>query len=188
MGVQAFNWAAVNDAPLIFFCQNNQWAISTRRRPRAAPHSVRAAGFGLTTTLVDGNDMLAVHAATSAAAQRVRAGGPPELIEAITYRMGGHSTSDDPTRYRADEEVQLWEQRDPVLRVRRLLDQQDWVDANFHRNLEAEADELAEATRAACRALEPPPLEETFRNTLVEETTSLRQERERYTAWRNSFA
>jgi 2-oxoisovalerate dehydrogenase E1 component alpha subunit len=185
---EALNWAAVNHAPLIFFCQNNQWAIST---PSAAqsrtPVHVRAAGFGLTTTLVDGNDVLAVHAATAAAAARVRAGGPAELIEAVTYRMAGHSTSDDPNRYRAPVEVELWEQRDPLVRVNRFLDRTGWADSAFHAALKQEADALAVATRSACRALDTPALEETFRHTLVHETSVLRRERERYTAWKDSF-
>jgi pyruvate dehydrogenase E1 component alpha subunit len=186
---EALNWSAVTNAPLVFFCQNNQWAIST---PSAAqsrtPLHVRAAGFGLTTTLVDGNDVLAVHAATTAAAARIRAGGPPEFIEAITYRMAGHSTSDDPTRYRQADEVSRWEERDPLRRVRRLLDVQGWADPQFHTALESEAKTLAESIRIACRALDAPMLEDSFRNTLVGETAALRTEREHYTAWRESFA
>lgn len=186
---EALNWAAVTNAPIIFFCQNNQWAIST---PSAAqsrtPLHQRAAGFGLSTTLVDGNDVLAVHAATTAAAERLRAGGPPEFIEALTYRMAGHSTSDDPTRYRESGEVKAWEERDPVLRIRRLLDRLGWADTAYHEALATEADELAVATRDACRALESPELEDSFRHTLVSETSALRDERERFTAWRTSFA
>jgi pyruvate dehydrogenase E1 component alpha subunit len=186
---EALNWSAVTNAPVVFVCQNNQWAISTPSASQSrTPLHIRAAGFGLTTTLVDGNDVLAMHAATAAAAERVRVGGPPELIEAITYRMAGHSTSDDPTRYRAADEVRLWEQRDPLTRVQRLLDAQGWADAGFYTSLEEEARELAEATRAACKALVVPPLEDSFRNTLVSETAMLRAERERYTAWRESFA
>ncbi len=186
---EALNWAAVAKAPLIFFCQNNQWAIST---PSSAQTStqlhVRAAGFGLTTTLVDGNDVLAVHAVTAAAFARVRAGGPPEFIEAITYRMAGHSTSDDPTRYRQSCDVKFWEERDPLLRVRLLLDQSGWGTDDFYSSIQDEADDLAEATRLACRSLENPLLESTFNNTLVNETAAVEQERELYTAWRTSFA
>nr|WP_271209003.1 thiamine pyrophosphate-dependent enzyme [Rhodococcus wratislaviensis]GLK33438.1 pyruvate dehydrogenase E1 component alpha subunit [Rhodococcus wratislaviensis] len=186
---EALNWAATTNAPVVFFCQNNQWAISTPTASQSrTPLHVRAAGFGLTTTLVDGNDVLAVHTATVAAAERVRAGEPPELIEAITYRMAGHSTSDDPTRYRDADEVSLWEDRDPVRRVRRLLDDQGWADERFHAALENEAKTLSEATRTACRALDAPALEDTFRHTFVSETDALRAERERYTAWRESFA
>ncbi|AQT82401.1 pyruvate dehydrogenase (acetyl-transferring) E1 component subunit alpha [Mycolicibacterium litorale] len=186
---EAFNWAAVTNAPLVFFCQNNQWAISTPATAQSrTPLHLRARGFGLTTTLVDGNDALAVYAATLAAADRVRAGGPPELIEAITYRLGGHSTSDDPKRYRDADEVTLWERRDPVRRVERLLDTRGWANADYYSALEGEAAALAETTRAACRALEAPALEDTFRNTFANETASLRAEREHYSAWRQSFA
>jgi pyruvate dehydrogenase E1 component alpha subunit len=185
---EALNWSVVTDAPLVFFCQNNQWAISTPSSAQSrTPLHVRAAGFGLNTTLVDGNDVLAVHAATTAAALRVRAGGPPELIEAVTYRMAGHSTSDDPTRYRDASELSMWEGRDPLARVRRLLDAQGWSDEEFHAALNEEADALAQATRAACQALQTPALEDSFRNTLVGETATLRAERERYTAWKDSF-
>jgi pyruvate dehydrogenase E1 component alpha subunit len=185
---EALNWSAVSNAPILFFCQNNQWAISTPATAQSrTPLHIRAAGFGLRTTLVDGNDVFAVYAATVAAADRIRAGGPPELIEAVTYRMAGHSTSDDPTRYRSAEELSLWERRDPVLRVRRLLDAQGWADEGFHTALEHDAEALAEATRTACHSLAAPPLEDTFRHTLVSETAALRAERERYTAWRESF-
>lgn len=186
---EAFNWAAVTNAPIVFFCQNNQWAISTPSSAQSrTPLHVRAAGFGLGTTLVDGNDVLAVQAATAAAAERVRAGGPPELIEAMTYRMAGHSTSDDPGRYRDADEVQSWEEKDPLERVRQLLEDKGWVDEAYLSALEADSVALAEATRTACRALAAPPLVETFRNTFVDETPSLRREREQYTAWKDSFA
>jgi pyruvate dehydrogenase E1 component alpha subunit len=185
---EALNWSAVSNAPILFFCQNNQWAISTPASAQSrTPLHVRAAGFGLRTTLVDGNDVLAVHAATVAAADRIRAGGTPELIEAVTYRMAGHSTSDDPTRYRPAEEVSFWERRDPVLRLRRFLDARGWADAEYHTALEREGEALAEMTRTACHGLASPLLEDTFRHTLASETASLRAERERYTAWRESF-
>ncbi|PBC35724.1 pyruvate dehydrogenase (acetyl-transferring) E1 component subunit alpha [Rhodococcus sp. ACS1] len=185
---EALNWAAVTNAPIVFFCQNNQWAISTPAEAQSrTPLHVRAEGFGLNSTLVDGNDVLAVHAATTAAADRVRAGGPPELIEAVTYRMAGHSTSDDPTRYRDAVEVRLWEGRDPLTRVRRVLDEMGWADDEFHTALDDEAAALAAATRAACTSLEPAPLEATFRNTYVNETSALRTAREEYMAWRESF-
>lgn len=186
---EALNWSAATHAPIVFLCQNNQWAISTPSSTQSrTPLHARGAGFGLTTTLVDGNDVLAVYAATAAATRRVRTGGPPELIEALTYRMSGHSTSDDPTRYRDAGEVHRWEQRDPIARVRSLLDSQGWADDGFHGGLDEEASALAEATRAACKGLAAPALEDSFHNTLVSETRALRAEREAFTAWRESFA
>lgn len=186
---EALNWAAVQNSPIVFFCQNNQWAISTPSSTQSrTPLHVRAAGYGVNATLVDGNDVLAVYAATAAAARRVRAGGGPELIEAVTYRMEGHSTSDDPSRYRDDAEIQLWEQRDPIVRVRRLLEAHRWSDAGFLDDLNSDAEQLAVATRAACRELLAPDLEDSFRYTLQAETSALRRERERFTAWKDSFA
>jgi 2-oxoisovalerate dehydrogenase E1 component alpha subunit len=185
---EAFNWAAATDAPILFFCQNNQWAISTPSAAQSrAPLHRRAAGFGLSSTCVDGNDVLAVYAATRAAAASLRAGGPPAFIEAVTYRMAGHSTSDDPSRYRRAGELDTWRRRDPLARLRALLDAAGWADERYHADLAAESDELAAATRAACLALAPAPLESTFRNTLVVETDALRAERERFTAYRESF-
>jgi 2-oxoisovalerate dehydrogenase E1 component alpha subunit len=185
---EAFNWAAASNAPVIFFCQNNQWAIST---PSAAqsrtPLYQRAAGFGLQSALVDGNDVLGVHAATRAAAASVRAGGPPAFIEAVTYRMAGHSTSDNPDIYREPDEVARWQARDPVARLRALLDARGWAEPGFYQALESEADALAAETRQACLALPSPRLEDTFRNTFTAEPDSLRAEREGYTSHQESF-
>jgi pyruvate dehydrogenase E1 component alpha subunit len=186
---EALNWAAVSQAPVIFFCQNNQWAIST---PAAAqfrtPLHRRAAGFGLAAAYVDGNDALAVHAVTADAVARVRAGNGPAFIEAITYRMAGHSTSDDPRRYRDDAEVEEWQTLDPLARLAALLTEQGWIDARFRSALDVEADDLAAETRRACHALPPPALADTFRNTLVDETALLSQERTAFAAFKESFA
>lgn len=185
---EAFNWAAVASAPMIFFCQNNQWAISTPASAQSrTPIHQRAEGFGLSAMAVDGNDVLAVFAATRSAAEAVRAGGPPVLIEALTYRMQGHSTSDDPRRYRQDAEVEAWRARDPITRMASLLNAQGWADEQFHRFVHDEARELAAQARAACLALAPPPLEMTFAHTLAMETTLLRAERRQFTAHMESF-
>jgi 2-oxoisovalerate dehydrogenase E1 component alpha subunit len=185
---EALNWAAVADAPIVFFCQNNQWAISTpATQQMRAPLHRRAAGFGLSAVHVDGNDVLAVHAVTRKAVADVRAGGVPAFIEAMTYRRAGHSTSDDPRRYRPDGELEDWERLDPLARLEALLDRNDWLDEGDRRLLDAEADALAAETRNACLALPEPALEDTFRNTLVEETAQLRAERETFTAFKESF-
>jgi pyruvate dehydrogenase E1 component alpha subunit len=186
---EAFNWAAVSQAPVVFFCQNNQWAISTPAAQQfRTPLHQRAAGFGLRAACVDGNDALAVHAVTADAAAAVRAGAGPAFIEAVTYRMAGHSTSDDPRRYRDDAEVDQWQARDPIARLAALLTARDWTDQEFRGALDAEADDLAADTRRACLALPPPALEDTFRNTLTEETALLTRERTAFTAYKASFA
>ncbi|MER7002645.1 thiamine pyrophosphate-dependent dehydrogenase E1 component subunit alpha [Dactylosporangium sp. NPDC000555] len=185
---EALNWAAVAGAPVIFFCQNNQWAISTgTSRQMAAPLHRRAEGFGLEGHLVDGNDVLAVHAVTARAAESVRQGGRPVLIEATTYRMAGHSTSDDPRRYRSDDEVEAWRRRDPIARLERLVRARDWADQRFFDELEEEAAQVAAETRAACLALPDPKPEDIFRFALTEETELLREQREWMEAYRTSF-
>ncbi|UXA16501.1 pyruvate dehydrogenase (acetyl-transferring) E1 component subunit alpha [Mycobacterium sp. SMC-4] len=120
---EALNLAAVFGAPCVFFVQNNQWAISVPvQRQHAGPTLAhRAIGYGMTGVRVDGNDVLACYAVMDEAADRARRGGGPTFIEAVTYRMGPHTTSDDPTRYRSDEEVQHWRAKDPITRYRRYL-------------------------------------------------------------------
>jgi 2-oxoisovalerate dehydrogenase E1 component alpha subunit len=120
---EALNLAAVYQAPCVFFVQNNQWAISAPvSRQMAAPSIAhRAIGYGMPGIRVDGNDVLACFAVMAEAAQRAREGGGPTLIEAITYRLGPHTTSDDPTRYRSQEEVDHWLARDPIPRYRAYL-------------------------------------------------------------------
>jgi 2-oxoisovalerate dehydrogenase E1 component alpha subunit len=120
---EALNFAAVFKAPCVFFVTNNQWAISVPVSHQMAAPSIahRAIGYGMPGIRVDGNDVLACFAVTAEAAQRARAGGGPTLIEAITYRMGPHTTSDDPTRYRPQSEVDDWAARDPIARYRTYL-------------------------------------------------------------------
>jgi 2-oxoisovalerate dehydrogenase E1 component alpha subunit len=185
---EALNWAAVTQGPIVFFCQNNQWAISTPATAQSrTPLHQRAAGFGLRAVQVDGNDALAVHAVTSEAVARVRAGDGPVFIEAMTYRMAGHSTSDDPRRYRDDAEVGEWQNLDPIDRLAALLTDQGWIDDQFRRKLETEVNDLAADTRQSCLALPPPTLEETFRHTFVEETAALEQERKAFMTFKASF-
>jgi 2-oxoisovalerate dehydrogenase E1 component alpha subunit len=120
---EALNLASVFAAPCIFFVQNNHWAISVPvSRQQAGPSIAhRAIGYGMPGIRVDGNDPLACYAVTAEAAQRARAGGGPTLIEAVTYRMGPHTTSDDPTRYRSQAEVEHWAVLDPIPRYRNYL-------------------------------------------------------------------
>ncbi|ODQ94288.1 pyruvate dehydrogenase (acetyl-transferring) E1 component subunit alpha [Mycolicibacterium holsaticum] len=120
---EALNLAAVFQAPCVFFVQNNQWAISVPVSDQMAAPSIahRAIGYGMPGIRVDGNDVLASFAVVSEAAERARQGGGPTLIEAVTYRMGPHTTSDDPTRYRDPDEVAHWAARDPIQRYRTYL-------------------------------------------------------------------
>ncbi len=162
---EAFVWAGVMQAPVVFFCQNNQWAISepTERQTRIPPYR-RAQGFGFPGVQVDGNDVLACLAVTRAALARAREGSGPTLIEAYTYRMGAHTTSDDPSRYRVAAELEQWRLKDPVERVKAMLlrgqtPAQAADSSAFVVAVDAEADALAADVRARCLALpDPEPL------------------------------
>jgi len=128
---EALNLASVYKAPCVFFIQNNQWAISVPVSHQMAGPSIahRAIGYGMPGIRVDGNDVLACYAVMTEAAERAREGGGPTLIEALTYRVGPHTTSDDPTRYRSQVEVDRWAARDPIARYRKYLQSVDvWTE------------------------------------------------------------
>jgi pyruvate dehydrogenase E1 component alpha subunit len=142
--LESFVWAASFNAPVVFFCQNNQWGISTPSTLQSrVPLYRRAQGFGFPGIRVDGNDVLAVYEVTKRALENARVGGGPTLIEAFTYRMGAHTTSDDPTRYRVDAEVEVWKHRDPVERVKALLVRGHNVKSAVFGQVAAEADAMA---------------------------------------------
>ncbi|MCZ4521730.1 thiamine pyrophosphate-dependent enzyme [Rhodococcus ruber] len=165
---EAFNWAAARSLPVLFVCQNNQWAISTPTDMQyAAPVHQRAAGFGLRSFYVDGNDALAVYEVTKVAADLVRSGKGPALVEAITFRMAGHSTSDDPKRYRDAAEFDEWTARDPLHRLRVVLNEIG-VPTSFFAELDEELDLLAIEVRTACRSIEEPQFESMFDNVYVD--------------------
>jgi pyruvate dehydrogenase E1 component alpha subunit len=175
---EAANLAAVFGAPVILFCQNNGWAISVPAREQsAAPIAKRADGYGLPGVRVDGNDVLAVYAVTKAAVDRARAGGGPSLIEAVTYRMGPHSTADDAARYRTDAEVERWRRRDPIERYRRYLSSAGIADDDFVASYEAEAEGWVADIRAAVTSLDPPPTGEMFSFAFADAPPTLERER-----------
>jgi 2-oxoisovalerate dehydrogenase E1 component alpha subunit len=156
---EAFVWASVTNAPVVFFCQNNQWAISEPlERQTRIPLYRRAQGFGFPGVRVDGNDVLASLAVTRAAMARAREGSGPILVEAYTYRMGAHTTSDDPSRYRVEAELEQWRLKDPIERVKAYLLRGGHADPHFLDAVEAEAAQLGERLRTGCRSLpEPDP-------------------------------
>ena len=148
---EALNLAAVFEAPCVFFVQNNQWAISVPvARQQAGPSIAhRAIGYGMPGVRVDGNDVLACYAVMAEAAERARAGGGPTLIEAITYRMGPHTTSDDPTRYRSADEVDAWLARDPIARYRTYLQAAGVLDDRVEQRVAARSQRLCAELRDA---------------------------------------
>jgi 2-oxoisovalerate dehydrogenase E1 component alpha subunit len=185
---EAFTFAAVYNAPVVFFCQNNQWAISepTERQTRV-PLYQRAQGFGFPGVRVDGNDVLACLAVTRAALERARTGQGPMLIEAFTYRMGAHTTSDDPTRYRRAEERELWETKDPILRLRTHLTAQGLADDAFFAELEEESDALAKRVRDAVRAMPDPDDMALFEHIYADGHPLVDEERAQFAEYQASF-
>lgn len=159
---EAMNFAAVYATPTVFLCQNNGYAISypTSEQTKADSIAAKAEGYGMPGVRVDGNDVAAMLAATQEAAARAREGGGPSLLEAVTYRMGPHTTADDPGRYRDDSEVSEWEERDPLERIRRLLENTGAWDAEWQAELESEASEVIEAAVEWAEALPEPTLED----------------------------
>ena len=185
---EAFVWASVFNAPVVFFCQNNQWAISEPLEKQSRiPLYQRARGFGFPGLRVDGNDVLACYAVTKKALQAAREGQGPTLIEAFTYRMGAHTTTDDPTRYRLASELEVWKLKDPIERVRAYLARTGQADPEFFAAVDAEAKEVGARIREACRTMPDPPPMAIFDNVYAEPTSILREEREQYAAYLDSF-
>ena len=161
-------FAAINQTPQVFFCQNNQWAISSNvARQTKVPLYLRGTGFGVPGIQVDGNDVLACYAVTAKHMDDARAGLGPTFIEAITYRMGAHTTSDDPTKYRDSAELEMWKARDPLLRFERFLRARG-VEQAFFDECAQLGDKLAAEIREATFALGNPPVENMFQHVYSE--------------------
>ncbi len=185
---EAFIFASSYNAPIVFFCQNNQWAISEPiERQSRIPLYRRASGFGFPGVRVDGNDVLAVHAVTSQALERARSGNGPTFIEAYTYRMGAHTTSDDPTKYRLADELEHWRLKDPIERVRAYLTRGGAADDAFFADVDADADELAARIRSGLLSLPDPDLVQLFDNVYEEQTPYLVDQQRWYADYSASF-
>ncbi len=185
---EAFVYAAVNNAPVVFFCQNNQWAISEpNERQTRIPLYQRARGFGFPGVRVDGNDVLAVYAVATQALNAARSGNGPTFIEAYTYRMGAHTTSDDPTKYRVSAEVEVWKHRDPIERLKSYLVHTKKADQAFFDAIDAEADELAGQVREGCLSMPDPTPDSMFDHIYVEEHPVVEAERREFAAYHAGF-
>lgn len=186
---ESFTFAAVYNAPVVFFCQNNQWAISepTEKQTRV-PLFQRARGFGFPGVRVDGNDVLAVLAVTKAALERARTGQGPMLVEAYTYRMGAHTTSDDPTKYRGNDELAAWEAKDPILRLRTYLEAEGIADAAFFEAVEEETEGFGKNVRDAVRSMPDPDDMAIFENVYADGHALVDEERAQFAAYQASFA
>ncbi len=172
------NFAAVRKIPVVFVCRNNGWAISVPREKQTASETIaqKAIAYGMRGERVDGNDLLAVHAATRRARARAAAGEGPTLLECVTYRLEGHSTSDDPRVYRPAELVEPWKRKDPILRMKRYLGRRDALDETADARLRDEVREQIQVALREAEAFPPkPPVETLFEHVYAE---PLRQQRE----------
>ncbi|MHC4469944.1 MAG: pyruvate dehydrogenase (acetyl-transferring) E1 component subunit alpha [Planctomycetota bacterium] len=174
------NFGAVYAAPVVFFCQNNQWAISVpiEKQTRSESIAIKAKAYGMPGVRVDGNDVLAVYQATKEAVERARRGEGPTLVEALTFRMGPHSSSDDPTRYRPGDVVEEWEAKDPIARFAAFLEARGLFSEEFDAECaETAKRELSEAAKRAEKA-GPPPVEDLFTDVYAEPTPELNIQRD----------
>jgi pyruvate dehydrogenase E1 component alpha subunit len=185
---EAFIFAASYNAPVVFFCQNNQWAISEPiERQTRIPLYQRALGFGFPGVRVDGNDVLASYVVTKAALQRARDGQGPTFVEAYTYRMGAHTTTDDPTRYRLSDDVEHWKLKDPIARLEVYLRRNGLVDDDFIGDVQEEAKQLGAHLREGCKALPDPQPLSMFDHVYAEMTDELAAQRDGFADYLDSF-
>ncbi|MEV0332813.1 pyruvate dehydrogenase (acetyl-transferring) E1 component subunit alpha [Nocardia sp. NPDC050717] len=181
---EALGFAAAWSAPVVFFCQNNQWAISEPVTVQShVPLVRRADGYGIPGVQVDGNDVLAVLAVTRQAIERARTGGGPTFIEAMTYRMGPHTTADDPSRYRTAADTEYWEHRDPIERVRLLLDREGLLDPEFADQVAATADDVAHRVRTATTQMPDPDPMSMFDHVYATEHPLIAEESRQFAAY-----
>jgi pyruvate dehydrogenase E1 component alpha subunit len=181
---EAMNFAAVFKAPCIFYIQNNQWAISMPvSRQLAAPSIAhKAIGYGMPGVRVDGNDPLACYAVMAEAAQRARGGGGPTLVEAVTYRLGPHTTSDDPTRYRTQQEVDHWAALDPIPRYRAYLQNLGYWSERIEERVAARSKRLRGELRDALFGAPDIDVTEVFDHVYADITPSLADQRQQLVA------
>jgi pyruvate dehydrogenase E1 component alpha subunit len=175
---EAMNFAAVYETPTVFLCQNNGFAISypTSEQMRSETIAEKAEAYGMPGVRVDGNDVVAVMVAVKEAADRARSGRGPSLVEALTYRIGPHTTADDPSRYRDEGEVSIWEERDPLVRVRKLLERSGAWSAQWQQSLEREAGMRIEGAVEWAEAIPAPEVGDMFDRVFATPTPSLAEQ------------
>ena len=185
---EALVFASVYNAPVVFFCQNNQWAISEpTTRQTKVPIADRGRGHGIPSIRVDGNDVIASYAVTNWAMQYARSGGGPVFVEAFTYRMGAHTTSDDPSKYRSKADEAYWAERDPISRLATYLESIGELPADFVAEIEEEGKSLARRTREEVRSWEPGPSVGFFDHAYAAPHATVEAERAWYERFEGSF-
>ncbi len=176
------NFAGVFKVPIVFFCRNNQYAISVpyERQTAARSIAVKAHAYGFEGVRVDGNDILAVYTVTQKAVEKARNGGGPTLIEAVTYRIGAHSSSDDPRRYRSEEEVERWRQRDPLIRFREYLEHKGYWNEAMEESLREEVRDVIARTIEEVEQIPPPAIETMFDDVYRDMPWHLQEQKTRF--------
>jgi 2-oxoisovalerate dehydrogenase E1 component alpha subunit len=185
---EAMVFAASFQAPVVFFCTNNHWAISEPVRLQSHIQLAdRATGFGIPSLRVDGNDVLAVMAATRLALDRARRGGGPTFIEAVSYRMGPHTTADDPTRYRDANELEDWAAKDPISRLAGLLDRKGILTAELQQQVKDKADAVASDMRRGCTTMPEPRPMDIFKHVYSTPNSWLERQQDHYARYLATF-
>jgi len=182
---EAMNFAGVFGVPVIFFCQNNQYAISVPRKKQTASQTIaqKAIAYGFGGIQIDGNDLLAAYSATREAREKALSGGGPTLIEAVTYRFGPHTTADDPTKYRLEGEIEEWKTLDPVIRLQKYLSGKGLWDETLEKNFRGEAEAKINRAIQEAESVPPPAVEDIFRYTYSEITPLLEEQLSDYQAF-----
>jgi len=175
---EAMNFAGVFQTPTIFFCQNNQYAISVPRKIQTAAKTLaqKAIAYGFGGVQVDGNDLFAVYAATKEAREKALSGGGPTMIEAVTYRFGPHTTADDPTKYRDDEELEEWRPLDPLLRLQKYLQGKKLWSEDWEAHIKEEAEKSISQAVQEAEGIPEPQAEEFFHYAFAEMTPTLQEQ------------
>ena len=177
---EAMNLAGVFKTPTIFFCQNNQFAISVPRSRQTASETIaqKAIAYGFDGIQVDGNDLFAVFAATREGVTKARSGGGPTLIEGVTFRFGPHTTADDPTKYRTDQDVEPWKPLDPMVRLKLYLKAKGLWTEEVDRLATEEGQKKIDAAVQEAEAVSPPEPEDIFKYVFAEMTMPLKEQLE----------
>jgi pyruvate dehydrogenase E1 component alpha subunit len=177
---EAMNFAGVFKTPTIFFCQNNQFAISVPRKIQTASQTIaqKAIAYGMDGIQVDGNDLFAVFAATKEAVEKARSGGGSTFIEGVTYRFGPHTTADDPTKYRKDQEIEPWKLLDPMVRLRVFLKEKGLWNEGVEQRLTEEGQKEIDQVVKDAEAVPVPGVEEIFKYVYAEMTPQLKEQLE----------
>jgi pyruvate dehydrogenase E1 component alpha subunit len=181
----ALNFAGVSRCPVVLICQNNQWAISTpaAQQTAAETYASKGLGYGIESLRADGNDAIAVYVATRYATDKARRGDGPTFIELLTYRVGAHSSSDDPSRYRDESVTEVWKaERDPIERMTHFLQRRGWLSEDERLRLVAELEREVREAVAVEEAAPPPALDTLIEDVYEQPTWILREQLEAYKA------